>query len=363
MAQKISNDILYYPHIEFHSAEWVKKSLMFWDHIFRIVPDGYSPQDSDEIKPFVDAGLIINVNLENEDKIEVTKRFTRLCKKMVSNNYRPAGLMGYDDEDEEEYEMVSKNKIDNRLYPYLDKIADTVNFSNNDWVIMNKSLARAYMFELSQVVAQRRCLNRGTDNDDVWSVGQYFSNKGYFNETLRNDDSKGYVCSLIVDDIIPAEIINVQSNKIINFVNERHDEKIALRGRIGTFIEELQKVRSQSHVSFLSDQFTADLKKEKDDLKKSMDFVKNGNIWEGIMTGVNMTAAGMQALGFVGAPFFSRNLCATLILGAVAGFCKYKGMKKKAEVSDVSFLVGVDDMCKKRINLICSNNIDEFVND
>ena len=44
------DSILYYPHIEFKNEAWVKSSLLLWDHVYRIVPENYIPNDSDEIK-------------------------------------------------------------------------------------------------------------------------------------------------------------------------------------------------------------------------------------------------------------------------------------------------------------------------
>jgi len=61
-----SNSILYYPHIEFQNEAWVKSSLLLWNHVYRIVPDDYTPMDSDEIKALIDAGLVRNVTLDEK---------------------------------------------------------------------------------------------------------------------------------------------------------------------------------------------------------------------------------------------------------------------------------------------------------
>jgi len=44
----------------------VKSSLLLWDHVYRIVPDDYTPMDSDEIKALIDAGLVRNVTLDEK---------------------------------------------------------------------------------------------------------------------------------------------------------------------------------------------------------------------------------------------------------------------------------------------------------
>ena len=48
------DSILYYPHIEFQNVAWVKSSLLLWNHVYRIVPEGYVPNDNDDIKALID---------------------------------------------------------------------------------------------------------------------------------------------------------------------------------------------------------------------------------------------------------------------------------------------------------------------
>ena len=62
------DSILYYPHIEFQNEAWVKSCLLLWNHVYRIVPEGYTPNDSDEIKALVDADLVRNIKLDDKDR-------------------------------------------------------------------------------------------------------------------------------------------------------------------------------------------------------------------------------------------------------------------------------------------------------
>lgn len=54
---------LYYPHVEFRTPGWIKWSLLFWDRgVRRIVPEGISPNDSDEVREALTAGALINTD-------------------------------------------------------------------------------------------------------------------------------------------------------------------------------------------------------------------------------------------------------------------------------------------------------------
>ena len=67
------DSILYYPHIECQNEAWVKSSLLLWDHVYRIVREGYVPNDSDDIKVLVDEELVREIKLMIKiEKIHVT---------------------------------------------------------------------------------------------------------------------------------------------------------------------------------------------------------------------------------------------------------------------------------------------------
>lgn len=177
------DSILYYPHIEFQCEAWVKSSLLLWDHVYRIVPEGYTPNDSDEIKALVDEDLVRSIKLDDKDREDTFDEFLRLCEKI--ENHKPAGLIP------SEEDRIHPGKIDSRLYPYLDLIGE--HFIDEDkWLHLSKDLARGYMFKLSQVVARLRNLNRGTDDMDAWSINPYFCENANFGEFLQDPTAKGF---------------------------------------------------------------------------------------------------------------------------------------------------------------------------
>lgn len=90
------DSILYYPHIEFQNEAWVKSSLLLWNHVYRIVPEGYSPNDSDEIKALVDADLVRDIKLDDKDREDTFEEFLKLCDKI--ENRMPAGLIPSDED-------------------------------------------------------------------------------------------------------------------------------------------------------------------------------------------------------------------------------------------------------------------------
>lgn len=75
---------MYYPHIEFQNEAWVKSCLLLWNHVYRIVPEGYTPNDSDEIKALVDADLVRNIKLDDKDREDTFDEFLIVCLQVLS---------------------------------------------------------------------------------------------------------------------------------------------------------------------------------------------------------------------------------------------------------------------------------------
>ena len=55
---------IYYPHVEFGSAAWVKSILLYWEGVYRPLPEGAQPHDEPEIRRLFEEGLIEDLPLE-----------------------------------------------------------------------------------------------------------------------------------------------------------------------------------------------------------------------------------------------------------------------------------------------------------
>jgi hypothetical protein len=51
----MQQNALYYPHIGLHNAAWIKAMALFYDNIYRIVPDNVIPEDAEELNPRLQA--------------------------------------------------------------------------------------------------------------------------------------------------------------------------------------------------------------------------------------------------------------------------------------------------------------------
>lgn len=347
------DSILYYPRIEFQNEAWVKSCLLLWNHVYRIVPEGYTPNDSDEIKALVDADLVRNIKLDDKDREDTFDEFLKLCDKI--ENRMPAGLIPSDED------RIHPGKIDNRLYPYLDLIGKHF-IDENKWLHLSKELARGYMFKLSQVVARIRNLNRGTDDFDAWSINPYFCENANFGDFLQDPTAKGFFCSITLEDVVPQNIGEVSSYNLISFINKRKDERNLLRDKFDDLTSHLARISNLQYAGQVEMDFINDLLDSKEQYKKSMD--KWGEIAGlAITTGVpvSLTALGTFA-ALVKDPFNTASIAGSLTIGAICSYLDFHRTKKDRDPSYSSYLIDIDKLCKN-VTWQSYTRLDEFINE
>lgn len=347
------DSILYYPHIEFQNEAWVKSSLLLWDHVYRIVPRGYTTNDSDDIKALVDADLVRNITLDDNDRDETLDEFLCLCDKIEKR--LPAGLIPSDED------RIHPDKIDSRLYPYLDLIGEHF-IDEGQWLHLSRELARGYMFKLSQVVARRRNLNKGTDDLDAWSINPYFCENANFGEFLQDKEAKGFFCSITLEDVIPENIREVSSTDLISFLNDRKDERKLLREKFDAFTSHLALISNVHHAGLVETDFVNELMEAKEEFRKSMDRWKDIPALA-VSTGVPVSMTALSTLYEIkGNPFSLLRIAGSLLMGAICSYSDYYRAKKRRDPSYASYLIGVDKLCKNVTNESYTR-LEEFIND
>ncbi len=348
-----SNSILYYPSIEFHSDKWVKSSLLLWDHVYRIVPKDYSPNDPDSIKELSDSGLVRNIHLDATDIKETGDEFMDLY---ASLPFIPAGLESGDDD------RIHPEKIDKRLYPSLENIAG--NFLHDGWLRLPQELARGYMFYLAKTVARRRNFVRGTDDSDSWSIAPYFTEEANFDDYVCNNEAEGFYCSLFLEDLIPRNIGDVSVTDIIKFVKDRKDLKDQLRIKLDFLSQKLSTIENLEQAKIEVSDFLNQVEHDKKELRKSMDFWGSNVASSLFAVGVPTTLTALGALGLSGDPFHAHKIASSMLIGAVASYTDYKKtVKGDRDTSYASYLIQIDKMVNPRSPYNYMRNLDEFIND
>lgn len=92
---------LYYPYIKFRDEQWLKSTLLVVPKVFRMIPDGYHPDDPDEVRQLEKDGLLDYANLNS-------RGVNRSLDRLLSNIRR-------DVEDDPRFAMRFSQEAANRL--------------------------------------------------------------------------------------------------------------------------------------------------------------------------------------------------------------------------------------------------------
>ena len=349
------DSILYYPHIEIQNERWLKTALLLWDHVYRIVPNSYTPKDSDEIKNASDNGLVRPVALERDDMRGITQEFQELLDGI---EYKPAGLE-YD-----EFAYLHPEKIDSTLYPALEKYA--IDESEEGFLALPKEVVRGYMFFLSNEVARRRQLSRCTDDQYSFAVSTYFSESGNFDDYLYDREALGFYSSLIFDDILPFDVDSIPMNKIVASSNQSKDERRAFKIELQRFSEQLHKCESIDHGKEILNDFKDDLEKAKANLKASQGFLNKDDVGSFISMGVPTSAGVYSALlGAGGDPFGLYSISASVLIGAIAAYADYrKTLSAQQNPCGAAYLISLEKQFVGTNRYPAfDRHLEEFIND
>jgi hypothetical protein len=365
------NNALYYPYIEFHDDNWLKAMAMYYENIYRIVPNDIIPNDSESLKPLIE-------NSSVGTKINPTPYVQETANLFLEKRqeWSAAALCDSDDDENEAVTtMLHADKIDQKVK----HLFSSLSYEETDsWLDIPTELASNYMLFLAREIAKRNQLNLITPDWAPWTATTYFGLNGgvdeidlYRSKNERYNDDRFALFSLIVNEIIPINISEIPAEKIAEFRLKRKDEIARFRIALSDVYDELQKLENPVVRTDCIKAKIDELKKAKDEYQKSAAFIK-ARRWNGI-----------SFMGFP-APIALGNLLglptgATIALGAtslaIGGIFNLKTteaeLRKLQKDNPVSLLVDMHNTfkhyTKKRgegdINFHAYNCMEEYVND
>jgi hypothetical protein len=251
MSSILKSEVLCFPHIEFPDAVWLKGALCVWDRVHRIVPDGYLPRDSDEVKEAIDAGLVVDLRLTKGDLAHARSTFTDFLarKPVLPHALDPAGHLTT---------TVHRGKIDEQLREEFSQIVGHVH-QRDEWLEIPKGIGNGYLLYLAQSVAKRRGMPKITDSDAMFVAMQYFATSRDFKESVQ--DVHGCDASAVVAlrTILPGGLQWAPMERVLKFHKASHDGRAALRGAFESLAEELAAVEEPTYVEEIAHRFKANI--------------------------------------------------------------------------------------------------------
>jgi hypothetical protein len=363
------DNALYYPNINFHNTSWLKSMAMFYDKIYRIIPNDIIPEDNYDLQPLLeDTSIGRPIDPLNYSK-KTSEEF--LLKK---DEWDAAALLSNYDEDEQ-FERIHQDKTDYAVRELFKKLGYQ---ETEEWLYVPTELASNYMLFLAKEIAKKNQLQLITNTWAPWTATTYFNMNGNIDESITPYDleSKYFtdpfsLYSLILNEITPLNISEIPSHKIIQFREKRKDEIKNFRHTILELYNELQ---------ILDDPFVRE-DKIKDKIKEFQIAQKNYQDSADIIK-----AKGWFGVSFMGFPapialgkLFSIPYASTVALAttglAIGGLFNIKNTKhelqKLQKENPISALVEMKKSFKnysslrgqKDINYKAYTTMEEYVND
>ena len=361
--ENMNNYALYYPTIEFADYEWLWRASLVWDRIYRIVPDGYEPNDPPNVRALAEYGEIGASIHPARYAADIAKEF---IERLSSREWDAAALI---DEVPDDYRRLHTEKVDVVLRDMI--VAKGSAVARGEWLHVPTSFAAHYMTYLANRIADRNNLQMLSDSAPAWTGATYFRFDGEVVD-FPNAELTQQLATLVVRDFLPGNVLSIPPNEIIKFRQKYRDE----RQRFLFAVQRAAKLLSDCEDASIAKDIIEDLQKDINSALK--DFRSS-------LSALNIVSlAGLKSVTFpvatkVASVIGGGTVDPTTLmligaggaaLGLVSGFSDY-GQKRKRllKESDYSYLLHLSRewkgmaMYNNDYNYYLCREMEEFIND
>jgi hypothetical protein len=347
---------LHYPSIEFQDTEALKRSLLVWDGIHRIVPSGYTPQDDAEVREAVQAGAVVNLALDSEEKHKAAHRFLDfyyLRNSPTTQLVWPAGCSS------QSFTRINPDKIEAKLLPLFESLTQRV--TADGFLEVPDDLAGGYMFYLATSVAEQRSLQLTTDSSDCWAVGTYFANEGCFNEAVYDEDADAYLANMAINDLLPHDLSHVKIDDLLRFREEHTEVRAQFQTELNRLKAEISTCNNKGHAQYIVGDFVKRFERAKADYRDTLGFFRKEDVCSIFSVGIPVAATMIALPTFSsGDPYEPWRVCTGLLIGAVSSLASRDMGRKPKTIA--SYLVGSEKISRYPGHTL-HRKFKEFIND
>lgn len=362
---------LYYPHIGFHAPSWIKAMALYYDNIYRIVPNNVIPDDSEDLQALLEEGSVGR----RIDPINYSKKASNEFLNKVEE--WKAAALDYSEEDKQLITKLHSDKMDARVRELFREAGFK---EENDWMYVPTGMASNFMLYLANEIASKNRLSLITGDWGAWTGTSYFGVDGQIDDFIINigsdncnkGDAESFgLFGLILSELIPLNISEIPSDEIVKFRRKRKDEMALFRKCMQELRAALTALESREIRTDIIKSKAKQLTDAMDQYKASADIIKAKG-WFGV-----------SLMGFPAPLIFGQlfsiphastiTLCAAgLAIGGLFNIQNTKvELQKLNQQNPVSFLVELRRDFKSYtgvrgggdINFHAYNCMEEYVND
>jgi len=354
------NSALYYPHIEFQDPRWLWTAALVWDKVYRIVPEDYTPEDSENVKALCADG---DIGIPIRPGAYAKTIANEFLLKLHAGKWQAAAFDGHRDQD---YAKLHQDKIDVRIREML--ISHGRAAAHDQWLYVPTDFEPLYMTYLATKIAQKDKLQVVSDSDAAWTALTYYRT-GEIETEGPEDEQPFALAALMIGNYVPANITDITPDALLAFRRKYKDERRNFMRAIKSAANQIANCHDATVAAEVRREIEKDVETSMTDFKNSMDILKVDSF------------IGMKTLSFpvatsILSSFLTPDPITTMIfktagiaMGCIAGVAslKQKG-KKLSKESDYSYLVHADRAFPKTTDGLIEPrslhyDLNEFIND
>jgi hypothetical protein len=347
---------LHYPTIEFQDIDSLKRSLLVWDRVFRIVPTSYQPQDCDEVATAASEGAVVNLSVDENEKSKAAQSFLDFYAERNDHNSGLTWPAGFSTET---FTRINPEKINAKLLPLFEQLSRRM--SADGFLEVPHEHAGGYMFYLANEVAKQRSLDLITDSSDYWAVGTFFAQNGNFSDNVYDEGSNAFLANLAIDDLLPNDLSDVPIDAVLRFNENTADQRKEFQKELVLLRQEISRCNNKQHARYIAEDFVKRFEKAKREYSESLSFFRKSDVCSIFSVGLPVTASILAMPLAAGAdPYTPLRLGIGLLIGAVSSLATRELTKKERTVA--SYLVDSERLTKTPSWLL-HRKFEEFIND
>jgi hypothetical protein len=344
---------------------------LYFDSIYRIVPDGIIPDDDEELAPLLEDGSIGRFINPVDYSKDASEQFLANLPQ-----WSAAALIDAK-HDNGTLTKLHRDKTDERVRELFKEAGFD---ENNHWMHVPTNVASNFMLYLAKRIAEKNSLSLATADWGAWTGASYFSLNGRIDEFLESIGTNGKCAEgiegfglfgLILDELVPLNIGEIPASELAEFRRRRQPEIRNFRDCVESLRKELSCIDSIEIRKDVIEDKARQLANASDTYKRSADIIKAKG-WFGLsMMGFPAPLVFGQLFSIPHASTVT--LAATgLAIGGIYNLASsFEELRKLRESAPTSFLVELGGSFKNYtsqrgggdINFHAYNCMEEYVND
>lgn len=266
--------ILYHPNIEFKDEDyqWLIRASLFWDNIYRIVPENYTPKDKDNIKILSEDGdLVKKITVKRYDP-ELDKLRFISSYEFCQDYWDIIETFNSDNPDwRKNTTRFNMSKADHDFIEKLDRLGlvekPLPDLWQVEWVRIPKFIGDRYMSYFARHIAESNKMSLATPDSASWLAASNLLQDHGWGERIEE-----LVFPVSINDIIP-ENLDISPKKILEFREKRKDERRRFNEQCERFSNKLLHVSSIEVFKDIWNDECKEIEAAIADYKKSMDIL------------------------------------------------------------------------------------------